>query len=326
VPLLELSANGLYCAAGDFYIDPWGPVERAVLTHAHAADSTFSAGSYLTAKSGAPLLQASLGPGAAVEPLEYGVPVTVGGARVSLHAAGHILGSAQVRVEHAGEVWVVSGHFKLETDPTCAPFEPERCHTFVTEATYGLPIFRWQAVGAVRDAIHAWWRGNQQAGRASLLFAHPAGKAQRLLALLDRTIGPIYCHQAVETVNSSYRQQGIALAPTALAEGEGEWRRALLLAPPSAHGSAWAKRFGPVSTALASGWTRIRGTRRRRSLDRGFAFSDHADWPGLLRAIEETGAECVWVTGGFRSPLARWIEEHGRQARALEGRWEEAEP
>jgi putative mRNA 3-end processing factor len=331
VALLEIHANGLYCAAGDFYIDPWGTVQRAVITHAHAIQRQAAASSYLVARPGEALLRAQLGAEAAIQIIDYGEPVNIGSARVSLHPAGHILGSAQVRIEQAGEVWVVSGHYKLAPDATCAPFEPVRCHTFVTEASYGLPIFRWRPASDVRDAILDWRRANQESGRASLLFAHPLGKAQRLLSLLDIATGPgafgqIYCHESVETVNEIYRQQGVALPQTGLANGDGDWRRALILAPPSAHGSAWERRFGPASTALASGWMRIRGTRRRRSLDRGFAFSDHADWPDLLRAIAETHAERVWVTAGFRNPMVRWIEEHGGRAFAVEGRWEEAEP
>ena len=324
MPLLELTASGLYCAEGDFYIDPWAPAERVILTHAHAAGAHRST-SYLTSKAGEPLLRAALGPDAKIESIEYGVPLTPGGVRVSLHPSGHILGSAQVRIEHGGEIWVVSGHYKLASDPTCAPFDPLRCHTLITEASYGLPIFRWRGENEIRAAIHAWWAGNRETGRSSLLFAHPVGKAQRLLALLDPAAGPIYCHPAVESINAIYRQRGIALAPTALAEGDRDWRRALVLAPPSTHGSAWARRFAPASTAMASGWMRIRGTRRRRSLDRGFTFSDHADWPGSLRALDEIGAERVWVTGRFRGPLARWIEEHGGSASAIEGQWEEAE-
>jgi putative mRNA 3-end processing factor len=324
VPLLKIGANGLYCEAGDFYIDPWGPVEQAVITHAHAAAGHAAARNYLAARPGLELL-----PDVPVQAVDYGERVSLGSVRVSLHPAGHILGSAQVRIEQAGEVWVVSGHYKLAPDTTCAPFEPLRCHVFVTEATYGLPIFRWRAAAEIRDAITAWWRANQEAGRASLLFAHPVGKAQRLLSVLESAASPVYCHETVETVNTVYRRQGVALPPTVLANGDGEWRRALgalIVAPPSARGTAWARRFGPASTALASGWMRIRGTRRRRSLDRGFAFSDHADWPDLLRAIVETRAERVWVTAGFRNAMVRWIEEHGGSAFAVEGRWEEAEP
>jgi putative mRNA 3-end processing factor len=326
VPLLELAPDGLYCPLGDFYVDPWGAVDRAVVTHAHSDHARPGSRAYLTASQGEALLRSRLGPEAIIQPLDYGEAVTLGDTQVSLHPAGHILGSAQVRIEHAGEVWVVSGDYKLAPDPTCAPFEPLPCHTFVTESTFGLPIFRWPAETEIRDALHAWWRANQEAGRASLLFAHPLGKAQRLLALLDPAIGPIYTHGAVEGFNRIYSEQGIALAPTTPVDGGGPWTRALVVAPPSAHGSPWERRFAAASTAFASGWMRIRGTRRRRSLDRGFVFSDHADWSGLLRAIEATGAQSVWVTHGYRAPMVRWLTERGLQALSVETRFEEAEP
>jgi len=322
VPLLELRADGLYCAAGDFYIDPWGAVARAVVTHAHSDHATPGSRAYLTARPGEAVLRARLGPDAAIQTADYGESITMGGVRVSLHPAGHILGSAQVRIERNGEILVVSGDYKLAPDATCARFEPLRCHTFLTESTFGLPIFRWPAEADVVAAIEAWWRANQQAGRASLLFAHPLGKAQRVLALLDASIGPIYTHGAVERMNAVYRGQGIALAPTTYAGNAGEWRRGLVVAPPSSHGAPWERRFGAASTALVSGWMRIRGTRRRRSLDRGFVLSDHADWPALLRVIQETGAESVWVTHGYRAPLVRWLQEHGHNAMALETRFE----
>jgi putative mRNA 3-end processing factor len=304
VDVLQLRAEGLYCAAGEFFIDPSGPVERAVITHAHSDHARPGSRAYLTSRTGEAVLRARLGADARIQTAEYGEAVTLGGARVSLHPAGHILGSAQVRIEVGGEVWVVSGDYKLAVDSTCAAFEPLRCHTFVTESTFGLPIFRWPAEHEVAGAIHAWWRGNQEAGRASILFAHPLGKAQRVLALLDALAGPIYTHGAVERMNAVYRAQGIRLAPTTHAGAKGEWARGLIVAPPLSHGSA---------------------TRRRRSLDRGFVLSDHADWTGLLQAIGETQAESVWVTHGFRAPLERWLAEHGRMARAVAVEYEEAE-
>jgi putative mRNA 3-end processing factor len=326
VALVELRAEGLYCPPGDFYIDPWAAVNRAVVTHAHAVAVNAVADAYLTANPGHSLLRAQLGPHSIVESLEYAESRTLGDVRISLHPAGHILGSAQVRIEQGGEVWAVSGHYKLAPDPTCAPYQPLRCHTFVTEASFALPIFRWPDSSEVRHAVQTWWSANQQAGRATLLFTHPMGQAQRLLAMLDPSIGPIYTHESIESVTAIYRKQDIHLAPTTLVGGAGDWRHALVLAPPSAHGSTWARRFGPQSTALLSGWMRIRGTRRRRSLDRGFVLSDHADWPALLRAIEETRAERIQVTGGFRGPLTRWLQEHGREALAIEAPFEEAEP
>jgi putative mRNA 3-end processing factor len=249
----------------------------------------------------------------------YGERLTLGSAQVSLYPAGHVLGSAQVRIESGGEVWVVSGDYKLEPDPTCAPFEPLRCHTFVTESTFGLPVFRWPAEAETLDAIHAWWRANREEGRASLLFAYPLGKAQRLLAARDRGIGPIAAHGAVERINRAYREAGVPLPEAEPATPRGAQ---LVIAPPECHQSPWARKFRDASTALVSGWMRIRGARRRRSLDRGFPLSDHADWPALLEAIGATRAETVWVTHGYRAPLVRWLLENGRNAAAVEARFE----
>jgi putative mRNA 3-end processing factor len=322
VALLEVREPGLYCPAGDFYIDPRDAVDRAVITHAHSNHVRIGSRRYLTARPGEELLRAVLGELAAIEGVEYGERVAIGDTAVSLHPAGHILGSAQVRIEHRGEVWVMSGDYKLTPDPTCAPFEPIRCHTFVTESSFALPIFRWPEESETIAAIHAWWKANRESGKASLLFAAPLGKAQRVLAALDCSIGLIYTPEVVEKYNCIYRGQGIALPATLTAKPA---KGALILAPPNLRGTDWAKSLGAVSTALASGWMRVRGTRRRRSLDRGFVLGGHADWPGLLRAIDETRAETVWVMHGFRAPLVRWLEEHGRQAVSIEARFEEAE-
>jgi putative mRNA 3-end processing factor len=323
--LLERKPDGLYCAAGDFYIDPWNPVERAVITHAHADHLCPGSKRYLSATPGEALLRARAGADAAIESVGYGEPVNINGVRVSLHPAGHILGSAQVRIELSGEVWVVSGDYKLATDPTCLPFEPVRCHTFVTESTFGLPIFRWPEQNEVLAEINAWWRGNQQAGRASVLFAYPLGKTQRVLAGVDRSIGPIYTHGAAEAFNRLYRECGIALPATEYAKAappKTDWSRGLILAPPMAKTSPWLRRFGDFSTGLASGWMRIRGTRRRQSIDRGFVLSDHADWSGLLTAIHSSGAGRVWVTHGYRVQLARWLEENSLEAHAVDTQYE----
>jgi len=300
-------------------------VDRAVVTHAHSDHAHPGSRAYLAARPGEALLRARVGDDAAIQPLDYGESVSLNGVRLSFHPAGHILGSAQVRMEHGGEVWVVSGDYKLEPDPTCAPFQPVACNTFITESTFGLPIYRWPREGDVLAGIANWWAGNQQAGKASMLFAYSLGKAQRVLAGIDRTVGPIYTHGAVENFCRLYRLAGIALAPTthAAAAPEGtDWSRALILAPPSANGSPWMRRFGPLSTAFVSGWMRIRGARRRRSLDRGFVLSDHADWPGLMSAVRETGASRVWVTHGYRAPVAEWLRRQGLDAQAVDTRFE----
>ncbi len=324
--LLRVDANGLFCEAGGFYIDPWLPVPRALITHGHSDHARPGSDAYLCADGSAPVLRQRL-TGAAVESIPYGESIRFGPVTVSFHPAGHVLGSAQIRVEYQGEVWVVSGDYKTAPDSTCAAFEPLRCHTFVTESTFGLPIYRWPDATRVLADVHEWWRGNQERGKCSVIFGYPLGKSQRILAGLDQSIGPIVCHGAVERMNQIYRAAGVAL-PETLYAGDlpraFDWPKAIVLAPPSAHGSIWMRRFGVVSTAFASGWMRMRGTRRRRSIDRGFVLSDHADWPGLLEAIAATGADSVLVTHGYRAPLVRWLTEHGKEARALET-WYEGE-
>jgi putative mRNA 3-end processing factor len=326
--LVSSTARGLYCAAGDFYIDPWQPVERAVITHGHSDHARPGSARYLCAAPGAPVLRARLGEDAAIETLAYREAITIGGARISLHPAGHVLGSAQVRVEAGGEVWVVSGDYKLEPDPTCAPFEALRCHAFVTESTFGLPIYRWSDPARVFEGVNAWWRGNAQAGRASVLFAYAFGKAQRILASIDASIGPILVHGAVDTLDRAYREAGVALPEARVAielERGFDVAGALVIAPPSAQSTPWLKRFGDYSDAFASGWMAIRGARRRMAVDQGFVLSDHADWPGLNRAIEATGAERVFVTHGHSQPLVQWLTERGLDASAMSTQFE-AEP
>ncbi len=228
-------------------------------------------------------------------------------------------------MEHRGEVWCVSGDYKLAPDASCSPFEPVRCHTFITESTFGLPIYRWQPAGEICDQVNAWWRANQAAGRTSVLFAYALGKAQRLIQGVDPSIGPIFCHGAVQSVNEVYRQNGVDLPPTSLVSTElrrTAWNDALIVAPPSARGTPWMRRFGDVSTGFASGWMAVRGARRRRSVDRGFVLSDHADWPDLNRAIRETGASRILVTHGSVATMVRWLREQGLEADALKTRYE----
>jgi putative mRNA 3-end processing factor len=323
--MLRVTPNGLYCEFGHFYIDPWRPVDRAVITHAHSDHAHADCQSYLCSAECRGVLQRRVGFSALIQTADWGEPVWLDGVRVSFHPAGHILGSAQARVEYQGEVWVVSGDYKLEPDGTCRPFEPVNCQTFVTESTFGLPIYRWRPQGEVFAEINAWWRANQAAEKATVLFAYSLGKAQRVLAGVDAGIGPILCHGAVEMMNQAYREAGVHLPETRYArdaEKGFDWSRALIVAPPMANNGVYLRKFGAVSTGFASGWMRIRGARRRRSIDRGFVLSDHADWPGLLSAIESTGAQRVFVTHGYRAPLVHWLGEKGLDATALETRFE----
>lgn len=319
--LVVARPEGLYCPVGDFYIDPWRPVDRAVITHGHGDHARWGNRHYLAAAPGEGILRARLGQDIDLQTLAYGERIDQQGVTLSFHPAGHVLGSAQLRIEHRGEVWVASGDYKVEPDGTCAAFEPVRCHCFITESTFGLPIYRWAPQAEIFADINQWWRSNAAAGRASVLFAYAFGKAQRILHGIDSGIGPLLVHGAVEPLNAVYRAAGVRLPETRyageIARNDPLLRQALVIAPPSAGGSTWMRRFGELSDAFASGWMLLRGTRRRRGVDRGFALSDHADWPGLLWAIEQTGAERVMVTHGQVDTLVRYLCEQGLDARAF---------
>ncbi|WP_426109991.1 ligase-associated DNA damage response exonuclease [Massilia sp. PWRC2] len=314
--MVVVRKEGLYCVPGDFYIDPWRPVPRAVITHAHGDHARVGHGHYLAADAGVNILKSRLGQDIHIDGLAYGRSVQHNGVAISLHPAGHVLGSAQVRIEHRGEVWVASGDYKVEPDRTCAPFEAVRCDTFITESTFGLPIYRWQAQQSIFDDINAWWRSNAAAGRCSVVFAYSFGKAQRILSGLDPSIGAIVCHGSAEPLNRVYRASGVALPPTCLVTDidKAALRSAIVIAPPSAGGSTWMRRFGDYSDAFASGWMLLRGARRRRGVDRGFVLSDHADWPGLMTAIAATGAPRVIVTHGSIPTMVRYLRGIGLDA------------
>lgn len=319
-PLLVVGDSGLYCPAGDFHVDPWRPVERALITHGHGDHLRSGNGRYWLAAPGLGIARARVGAEAAIEPVPYREPLRFGATTVSWHPAGHVLGSAQLRIEHEGRVWVVSGDYKRDPDPTCEPFEPQRCDVFISEATFALPIYRWPPAAQVVGEIHAWWQGNRERGLASLLFCYSLGKAQRVLAeLLACTREPVYVHGAVDSLVRVYREAGIDMVPTlpATAEAKRDYRGALVVAPPSAAGSPWLRRFGEHASGFCSGWMRVRGNRRRRGYDRGFVLSDHADWPGLVRSCEESGAREILLTHGHTDALARYLTERGRRARAL---------
>ena len=324
--LIQETLAGLYCEVGDFYVDPSRRVPRAVITHAHADHARPGSARYLATREGRRILRTRLGPSAVIDTLSYGEQHFVNGVTVSFHPAGHVLGSAQVRIEHRGEVWVVSGDYKIEPDPTCATFEHVRCHTFITESTFGLPVYRWPAQQEIFEDINRWWKQCRDADRVAVLFAYSLGKAQRLIAGVDSSIGAIYCHPSVEELNQEYRASGIELPKTWLpsqAPARKAWGGVLVITPPSTANSAWLASFGDSSTAMVSGWMLTRATRRSQSFDRGFPLSDHADWPGLLMAIEETQADQILVTHGETGPIVRWLTESGRNARAVMTREQE---
>lgn len=328
--ILTPDDNGLYCPAGDFYIDPWRPVKKAIITHAHGDHARPGSKSYLCASPGERPL--SLRMGSTVQTLRYGERLTIGSAAVSFHPAGHVLGSAQIRVEVGGEIWVVSGDFKREPDSTCEPFEITRCHTFITESTFGLPIYRWQPADQVLNDIRNWWQTNAENGKTSVLFCYVMGKTQRIMAYLkeyENDIGKIYAHGALQQMNEAYRQSGVALpkAPNPVdMEAKHDFGAALIFAPPSAQGTSWMRRFKNQVTGRASGWMRVRGRRRRLAIDRGFVLSDHADWPQLLQTIADTKADRIIATHGNTAILVRYLQEQGYAAEAMTTTpWEETE-
>ncbi|QSX78670.1 ligase-associated DNA damage response exonuclease [Agrilutibacter solisilvae] len=312
--LVVLRPEGLYCPAGGFHIDPWRPVPRAVITHGHGDHARTGMGEYHAAAAGIPILQWRLGE-QRLHAHDYGEAFTLGAARVSLHPAGHVLGSAQVRIEVDGEVWVASGDYKRQHDPTCAPFEVVRCDTFITEATFGLPVYRWPDTGEVAREIVAWRQECAERGEAAVLLCYALGKAQRLLAELARhTDRPAYLHGAVAAGVEVYRRCAVPMLDTRTVADEAkgaDFAGELVLAPPSAAGSPWMRRFRRAQTGFASGWMRIRGNRRRRNHDRGFVVSDHADWPDLLRTVRETGARRVIATHGNTDAIVRALNEEG---------------
>ena len=323
-PLVRVTDRGLYCSAGDFYIDPWAPVSNALITHAHSDHARVGHQNYFATELSVPILKKRLGADIKIRGLNYREPITLGGVKVSFHSAGHILGSAQIRVDNGGPVWVISGDYKRDSDPSCAPFEVVPCDVFITEATFALPVYRWEPTEQIAAQIYAWWDRNRSANKASVLFCYALGKAQRLLAELakitDRTV---FTHGAVESLVEVYRQAGVAMCPTQkVSEAESpkkcqEFAGELILAPPSAQGSSWMRRFGDADTGFASGWMRIRGSRRRRGYNRGFSLSDHADWPSLLRTVKETGAKMVYATHGYSEILSRSLQESGIEAATL---------
>ncbi len=318
--LVKLTDKGLFCETGDFYIDPWLPVKKAVVTHAHADHTYRGSQNYLVPDEGKRLSRIRLGNDALIETAKYGETTVINGVKVSFHPAGHVLGSSQIRVEHKGEIWVISGDYKLMPDATCAAFEPVKCHHFITEATFGLPIYRWSPTEVIFEEVNEWWRGNVEQGKASVIFAYSLGKAQRIMNGVDRTIGKVFTHGAVERLTEAYRETGVDLPATkyvGAVENKKDFAGSLVVAPPSAAGSTWMRRFGSHSTGFASGWMLVRGARRRKAVDRGFVLSDHADWAELDTAIRATEAETVYVTHGFIPELVRWLGEIGINAKPL---------
>ena len=313
---------GIYCKQAGLYIDPWKPVDKAIITHAHSDHSRWGMKAYLAHKDAIPVMRFRLGADINAQGMEYGEMIEVNGVKISLHPAGHIWGSAQVRLEYKGEVWVVSGDYKLQQDGISAPFEAVTCNSFITESTFGLPIYNFPDPQIIHGDINDWWRQNKAEGKNSVILAYALGKAQRVIEHLDTTIGPVYTHGAVDNINKIYEEAMRKLPPTQRIDAtvnRKEIQGAMIVAPPSAADTPWMKKLSPYKLGICSGWMQLRGTRRRRNADRGFILSDHCDWAQLNTAVETTGAENVYVTHGYKSLYAKWLQsEYGLNATEVE--------
>ncbi|MEQ8907700.1 MAG: ligase-associated DNA damage response exonuclease [Vicingaceae bacterium] len=317
MPLLTFTDKGIFCEKAGVYIDPWKPVDYALITHAHADHSRAGNKHYLSTHLSKPIIQHRLGKDISIESVGYGESRTINGVKFSFHPSGHIIGSAQIRVEYQGEVWVASGDYKLEDDGFSAPFEPIKCDVFITECTFGLPVFSWKKPTEVFEEINEWWKQNKAEGKATILCGYSLGKAQRLIQGVDSNIGNIYTHGAIENTNQLIREMGVDLRATTYIDPDDkkkDYAGNLIIAPPSALGTSWQKKFRPFEVGMASGWMNLRGPRRRRSVDRGFILSDHADWNGLNQAIKATECERVIVTHGYTSIFSQYLQEQGYDA------------
>ena len=319
--ILENKREGLYCPAGDFFVDPRGKVERAVITHAHSDHARAGHNYYLCSDSCLPILQIRIGTKAKIESVPFGKRTKIGSAYVSFHPAGHILGSAQIRIEVKGEVWVVSGDYKPQTDRTCEAFEVVSCNGFISECTFGLPVYQWADEQLVHNEINHWWRENAENECPSLLFAYSLGKAQRVLAGLETEGRPVFVHSAVHSFLTHYEQAGVKFPKLQKVERgiDYNFSNSMVIAPPAVEDSTWVRKMKKAKKGFASGWMFIRGAKRRRNLDRGFVLSDHADWHGLLEVINGTGADRVLLTHGNGDALVRFLRETGKDASMLEG-------
>ncbi|WP_276374217.1 ligase-associated DNA damage response exonuclease [Chryseolinea sp. H1M3-3] len=323
--LLEFNDSGIYCRKAGVYLDPWKPVKRALITHGHSDHAGWGHEQYLCTTSASPVIRHRLQLSSQLQTIGFGETIHINGVNFSFHPAGHIPGSAQIKVECNGEVWVFSGDYKLEPDNLSEPFEPVRCHVFISESTFGLPIYKWKPQQEVFAEVNQWWKKNQEDGKVSVIAGYSLGKAQRILQNIDPSLGKIFVHGAVDNITNILRTQLGTLPPTIRVTSEmkrKDFDGALVVCPPSAIGSPWLRRFDPYSLGIASGWMNLRGARRRRGADRGFVLSDHADWNDLNKAVRETGAQRVFVTHGYSEPFARWLTQQGIESSEVKTQYE----
>ena len=317
---MELTSKGLYCEKGDFYIDPYRPVDFALITHAHADHARWGHQRYLSTDRTAALMRSRLGTDAIYEEISFDSIREIGEVQVSFHPAGHVLGSAQIKVTDGTETWVVTGDYKVQDDGVATPYETVPCDVLITECTFGLPVYQWKSQAKIMAEIDAWWAENAARDENSVVFAYSLGKAQRVLANLVQLHGPVYCHGAVEKLNQVHEACGIELPERVILDSnqkKNELEGGLIIAPPSTQNTTWLRRFRPLKTAMASGWMTLRGARRRRGSERGFVISDHLDWQELNQVIDQSGAKKILFTHGYTSQCAKWFAEKGYQTAEL---------
>ncbi|MBK0381584.1 ligase-associated DNA damage response exonuclease [Pedobacter sp. SD-b] len=329
-PLLEFNQNGIYCAAGDFYIDPWRPVNDAIISHGHSDHAKWGHKKYLAHTLSREILYYRLGD-INLETMDYGQSRIKNGVKITFFPAGHIPGSAQIRVEYKGEIWVFSGDYKTEDDGLCTPFEPVNCHSFISECTFGMPVYKWAPQKEIFDGVNDWWAQNQKEGKTSVLAGYSLGKAQRILQNLEMNLGKVYTHGVIQNSNEALIRNGINLYPTTRITPETtkeELKGNMVICPPSAVGTPWMRKMLPYSFGYCSGWMAIRGAKKRRAADRGFVLSDHADWDGLISSIKATKCDTVYLTHGSTASFSRYLQGIGydaKEAKTLYGNEEETE-
>lgn len=317
--LVKFTKKGIYCIPGNFYLDPWFPVDYAIISHAHADHARWGNKHYLCHNDSKAILKHRIGKDISIESLAYNQPKIINGVNVSFFPAGHIIGSAQIRLEYKGYIVVFSGDYKTQPDFITSPYEPVKCNEFITESTFGLPIYKWKSEVELQTALQNWIYQNQQNNRTSVFFGYSLGKAQRIMKLIENT-DKIFVHSAIHNLNNAISESGIPLPKSTLITtdfNKNDVQNKIVILPPALLGSRMLKKIPNAATAICSGWMHIRGNRRWKGVDAGFAVSDHADWEGLLTAVKATEAEKVYVTHGSQAVFSKYLNEIGIEAHEL---------
>lgn len=311
--IIRFTNKGIYCIPGKFYLDPWYPVENAIISHGHADHAKWGMKHYLCHNDSKAILKHRIGQDISIESLPYIKHVTINGVNVSFHPAGHIIGSAQIRLEYKGKVVVFSGDYKVKDDFLTDAFEPVKCHEFITESTFGLPIYNWQPEEVLKKKMHEWVHKNQSINRTSVFIGYSLGKAQRIMNMMEG-VSELYVHSAIKNLNDAMASSGIKLPETIRWTADMDKKalqNKIVIVPPALLGSNMIKKIPNAATAICSGWMQIRGNRRWQAVDAGFPISDHADWNGLISAVKATEAEKVYVTHGSQATFSKYLNEIG---------------